>query len=289
MSVFGDSQVRNLFVDNKFIKAANATAAATQVKWHMSNGNVVINQVKGGETRASQSIDPKNVISAGFNSFKPNKSSHTVAFTTNAAKGDSFEVVCYIENYGASNGHDAGMIRGVYTAVGADTPTTIVVGLKDSLDKAIAKEQIKGITTSKTTGTLTVVYDRSDFNLGKFDGSVVKGRVLGRAFSATTSVVNATTYAPVVSNGTEIANLEWFMEGNVGDIYRGVGYPNNFDTAYLADASKQYGVYEIAFYTERMGAPGDKQRQMLTIAVVEGAANPVVEADFDTLKAALGQ
>ena len=50
-----------------------------------------------------------------------------------------------------------------------------------------------------------------------------------------------------VGNGKAIADLEYFCMGERGDIYRGVGFPNNIPTTYLVDPSKTYYTFDIHY------------------------------------------
>lgn len=50
-----------------------------------------------------------------------------------------------------------------------------------------------------------------------------------------------------IGNGAKIADLEYFCMGERGDMYRGIGWPNNIPTTYLADPSKEYYVIDIHY------------------------------------------
>lgn len=62
------------------------------------------------------------------------------------------------------------------------------------------------------------------------------------------ATVETTPGNPGVGVGSEMANEEYFYHGQIGDIYRGMGYPYNWETKYLVDASKEYDVIDISFY-----------------------------------------
>jgi hypothetical protein len=68
-----------------------------------------------------------------------------------------------------------------------------------------------------------------------------------------------------ISNGYDIADLEYFCMGERGDIYRGIGYPNNFDTEYLVVPSKTYNVLDIDYYQEGEGVQNLQSPSVLTI------------------------
>lgn len=50
-----------------------------------------------------------------------------------------------------------------------------------------------------------------------------------------------------IGNGKKIADLEYFCMGERGDIYRGIGYPNNIPTTYLVDPTKTYYTFDIHY------------------------------------------
>ena len=50
-----------------------------------------------------------------------------------------------------------------------------------------------------------------------------------------------------IGNGKEIADLEYFCMGERGDMYRGIGFPNNIVTTYLVDPTKTYYTFDIHY------------------------------------------
>lgn len=65
----------------------------------------------------------------------------------------------------------------------------------------------------------------------------------------TNSTVTVTNVAKVGSagEGKNIRRLEVFAKGHTGDFYRGMGYPNNFDTTYDSDVSVNYYLVNVEF------------------------------------------
>lgn len=302
MSTFGDSQVRNLFIAPSFSKAT-ADVTADYVTWAVENGKVVIKSHDGdGHVVRSQAIDPKNVISASFKAAADLEPKAFIATSTIAgtiAAGDVFEVTAYLDEYGANKTTDAGIFKGFYKAKAGDTAALVATGLADSIAANIKASKLESQFLVADSGdTVIVEYLRAPFVLGKFNGAPGRGRVTSKTNSAAGTITTASNYQSATPgafvNGVELANLEWFVEGNRGEVYRDANYPNNFSHKYVADPTAAYGVYEIAFYTERLSAPGDKQRQMVTIAAVQGAddnagnsAATFAAAHIATLEAAL--
>lgn len=66
--------------------------------------------------------------------------------------------------------------------------------------------------------------------------------------------------------GQLIADLEYFCMGERGDIYRGVGFPNNIPTTYLVDPSKTYYTFDIHY--AYVGSNEAVQKSEKTITIV---------------------
>ena len=69
-----------------------------------------------------------------------------------------------------------------------------------------------------------------------------------------------------VGNGKAIADLEYFCMGERGDIYKGVGFPNNIPTTYLVDPSKTYYTFDIHY--AYVGSNEAVQKSEKTITIV---------------------
>jgi hypothetical protein len=68
-------------------------------------------------------------------------------------------------------------------------------------------------------------------------------------------------------NGKKIADMEWFYMGERGDIYREMGFPNNFDTKYFANPSKTYDVMNIHYALSHTNGGVERSEKDITIAV----------------------
>lgn len=63
-----------------------------------------------------------------------------------------------------------------------------------------------------------------------------------RTWATVTEGTNGT-----IGNGKKIADLEYFCMGERGDMYRGIGFPNNIVTTYLVDPTKTYYTFDIHY------------------------------------------
>lgn len=72
-----------------------------------------------------------------------------------------------------------------------------------------------------------------------------------------------------IGNGKAIADLEYFCMGERGDIYRGIGWPNNIPTTYLIDPSKTYSVLDIHYAYVGSNESVQKSEKTITIACAD--------------------
>lgn len=76
-----------------------------------------------------------------------------------------------------------------------------------------------------------------------------------------------------VGNGKNIADLEYFCMGERGDIYRGIGFPNNIITTYLVDPSKAY--YTLDIHYAYVGSNEAVQKSEKTITIVSAVKDGI--------------
>ena len=81
-----------------------------------------------------------------------------------------------------------------------------------------------------------------------------------------------------VKNGKAIADLEYFCMGERGDIYRGVGFPNNIPTKYMVDPSKEYHVLDIHYAYVGSNESAQKSEKDITIVCADMATlNSIID------------
>jgi hypothetical protein len=161
------------------------------------------------------------------------------------------------------------LAESLYVNFSREYSTFVNIGLKTS----------SGISwlTSKTAPSVTatglVIEEASqvkDWKRGKFQMDYVNfevytGNITVDGAEENWGVVAETDSVNSISNGYNIADLEYFCMGERGDIYRGIGYPNNFDTEYLVVPSKTYNVLDIDYYQEGEGVQNLQSPSVLTI------------------------
>jgi hypothetical protein len=161
------------------------------------------------------------------------------------------------------------LAESLYVNFSREYSTFVNIGLKTS----------SGISwlTSKTAPSVTatglVIEEASqvkDWKRGKFQMDYVNfevytGNITVDGTEENWGVVADIDSVNTISNGYNIADLEYFCMGERGDIYRGIGYPNNFDTEYLVVPSKTYNVLDIDYYQEGEGVQNLQSPSVLTI------------------------
>jgi len=70
----------------------------------------------------------------------------------------------------------------------------------------------------------------------------------------------------VIRNGKQIADLEYFLMGERGDMYRHLGWPNYVPTKYLVDPTAAYDVIDIHY--AYVGANHSVQKSEKTLTIV---------------------
>lgn len=103
--------------------------------------------------------------------------------------------------------------------------------------------------------------------------------VWGTLTDKTPTKANAVVGSTGIGNGKKIADLEWFCMGERGDQYRQIGWPNNIDTKYLVDPTKQYNVLEIHYAFTDTGISSYRSEKDITIVAEDVTViNNLVEA-----------
>lgn len=88
-----------------------------------------------------------------------------------------------------------------------------------------------------------------------------------------------------VGNGKKAADLEYFCMGERGDMYRGIGWPNNIPTTYLVDPAKNYHYLDIHY--AYVGANEGVQKSEKTITIVSDSEE-VINGLITAINAATG-
>jgi len=296
--IYGDKQFRKVLTQT----AANATARASADL--LADGEVQAFNVSGlgaagagenfkiftnvaGVIESSDLIEPAKVLKSSTSEYsaKVNQVS-TVTIAGTVTEGDSWEATIRVRDYGMTSACDYNNIYAQYVAVSGDAVADVAAGLAASFNQNIATHagEIKIVATS-STADLILTGTATEYKVFQFDG-----RPMIFVASVTQPVVIAevlTTASSVgVGEGTEMHSLEFFSKMVTGDPY--VQSEISYNVPILADSTLTYDVIEISYYSERLSAPGDKQRKVLTIPALASLTAADVNAQLINPLQAIG-
>lgn len=84
------------------------------------------------------------------------------------------------------------------------------------------------------------------------------------------TITDTTASSTSVGNGKKTADLEYFLMGERGDVYRNVGWPNVIPTRYMADASKVYDYIDIHYAYIGSNEGSQKSEKDITLVFPAG-------------------
>lgn len=166
-----------------------------------------------------------------------------------------------------------------YRVKSTDTATTVIQGLADILNKSLKTNPIQAIKVTAVGTTLNIEELESDWVLGKKrDRSLIflprTTKVNDNGNDVPWGIVKdiTATNTNVIKNGKTTADMEYFYLGERADIYRNMGYPNNFNNKYLVDPTKEYEFIDIEYFYAGDAEDIQKSKKMISIAAIKGSA-----------------
>lgn len=310
MATFSTNQAKHLYVakavDSGLDTVGDITAAAAGDKdiviKYVGNDGVVRSDI----INTDNIVYAKAIKASSMAEFLD---SSYVAVNTVAAN-QHYILKVIIDSFSSLSEEDKGFIFADYMSKGTDAAKDILAGLAVNLAKNATKAAynplINVYVTTKSAGqTLTVGTDtwkvaasdapatvaaygslaglvieaaEQSWTLGKeaFDMlkfNVTASRIVSGGVEVNwATVTKGTTHAnPVIKNSKKIADLEWFCMGERGDIYRGMGYPNNFEFSPLVNPAATYGYHVIDIAYFYAGDAEDIQKSPKEIVIVAPA------------------
>lgn len=310
MATFSTNQVRQLYVakalKNSHVLASDA-AGSIAVKNDTAKNHLYFEYKGADNLMRSDLIDIKNILYAkatDADAMAHELKSVTVTLDTNVNGGTPVAGQDYIlrivfRQYVGMSDEDQYFKYGMVHAYTGMTASDFYKKLALSLAKNFSREVVplvkftltnsenKAVPVDATTkeSSLTKTYTALVINeveqpwrLGIMEQTPVYFTV-----QPTTITVNGderiwgtvgdTDPAGTIDNGKKIADLEYFCMGERGDIYRGVGFPNNIPTTYLVDPTVKYNVIDIHYAYVGSNESVQKSEKTITLVV------PKVEAD----------
>lgn len=251
-----------------------------------------------GNVISSDTIKADNVLSAKSKAYSaPVLKSYSIAGLTGAAN-ELVTVNVEILGHGSLSPEDTYLKQGFYKVASGDNAEAIVDGLIASLNRNFSREV--GATSSSnpyftfaktgSAGSAALVITQKAYTEG-FDGNK-KTRVysdfLVDVSADTQPTTTLTEGSTGVGTGHQVVEMEYFLLGERGDVYRTMGYPYNLtDGSGFASASSNYNLIEISYFDEGRNE-AKKSKKQLTIAVpfTDLASNSKINtivADLNTI------
>lgn len=176
------------------------------------------------------------------------------------------------------------------------TPSTIIDGLVESLNKNLELRGGKEFEVTSTADKITIKGKPQIAVPGKDEGRMVQFDVTGKVFDNLSPIsenlylleTEVTVQAnPGKGTGKYAVNREWFVKGFKYDYYRDTAYPANFTPPYFADQAETYNVIHINHFGERSSTSVERQYKTITI-LVEGADDSATNSILGKIRVALG-
>lgn len=269
---------------------------------------------------SSDKIDIKNILYAKATSSE--SLAHLLArkglklddaVSATPVAGQEYIVKLSFRNYIGLGDEDTTVKYGMATATANMTASDLYKKIALSLVKSMAKEttplakvylasadadnEVTAATKeSELTGTYTgILFEEVEqqWVRGKmpqafipFEVQMVPITVDG--IEAIWGTVEAQEAENTVDNGKNIADLEYFCLGFRGDEYRGMAYPNNFETAYLVDPSKKYDTLDIHYAYVGSNESVQKSEKDITIVCEDDGSHTAMNALIAAINTAAG-
>ena len=294
MATFSQNQVKDIFVVEALageteINAFIAAADPLEVQILKADGSA---QPAAGEDfyfvqkHADGSFKRSDVLPAGqiryvnvINQKVPVLKSYAIEIPAIAGidVGDVLQIMITLDNWGSRSFEDQYFKFANYKVQTGDDEEDIAEGLVTSLTRNFSREPGTLFTFDAVTDGLSwfveITEVQQPFVTGKKQGlplEFVVSNNFGGVQEVTNRVINP-------GSGRAIRDLEYFCKGNVGDSYRGAGYPHDFEQWFDSSLNKQYCLVHIGFWFEGLNHAVQKsEKEIIVVFWVNPAdMNPV--------------
>ena len=298
MSIFSTNQARQFYVatastkDSQSGKYTTPDALGKIAVVKTAEGAYIQHFGKGGLTRSDLIT---NIISANVTpAAKMNKTlkSFTVAITNDPVANEDYILKIAFKQFINAADDSVYTKFGMVHATSGMTKSAFYKELALSLAKNFSREASNLVKIKIKTSTAATEVTANT----KLDGTAYTGVVIEEV--AQDWVLGVLPQVPVyfdvlagdwgtvtpgtagtLNNGKDIADLEYFCMGERGDIYRGVGYPNNIKTEYMVNPDSAYAVLDIHYAYEGANEAVQKSEKTLTIvSTTEAILNEIKTA-----------
>ena len=314
MATFSTNQVRQLYVakelKNSHVLAADAAAGSIAVNSDTAKNHLYFEYKSADNLTRSDLIDIKNILYAkatDADSMAHELKAVTVTLDNEVnagvpVAGQDYILRIIFKQYLGMSDEDQYLKYGMVHAYAGMTASDFYKKLALSLVKNFSREVVplvKFVLTNSDDEAVPVDANTKESSLTETYKALVIDEVeqpwrLGIMeqtpvyfdVQPTSVTVNGderiwgkvedTEPAGTIANGKKIADLEYFCMGERGDMYRGVGFPNNIPTTYLVDPTVKYNVIDIHYAYVGSNESVQKSEKTITLVVPKvGAKNNV--------------
>lgn len=272
MATFSINGVRNLIVANAYNTGGTAAGTVTGIKsagtqmWveyiNATGQKVRTDAIDTGKIRYAKSIEGQKRILR--------KDLLTISTVT---AGKNYALRVLFRAWGSGSAEDTYMkYIGPYTAESGDSAEDIVDGLIELAETNFAVEADSYFTFARegsgASSKLVITEVAQPWVIGKKQGRPLDYTIFLQPIADSVAWGSITTRfvgTQGKGDGKVAADMEYFYLGERGDIYRNVGFPDNFDTTYLVDKTAVYDIIELAFYSTEEGTSPQASEKQLTI------------------------
>lgn len=287
MSVFNTDQARQFYVSN----TANCFSAMKADEYFKVDPGSSYSAVASDVIQKSQ-VEYINITSA-LNKLVPLRKKYTITVNSdildsgNVPAGFHYVLKVIFRQYVSQSDEDRlAKVVDVYTK-SAMTPTNFYGALKDALDLALASEEaVNGaplVGRSSSSGGLVLTEVYMPWKRGKMSIATLPFDVFGEdveidsidtEWAEVTPAYVSKDSSDTAAGAKKLADMEWFFLGERGDIYRGIGWPNNFEPTYQIDATgtTAYSVVDLTYFYKGNNEDIQHSRKTITVALAGVAA-----------------
>ena len=268
--VGNDGVVRSDIINTDNIVYAKAVKASTMAEY-LDSSYVAVNTVAGNQhyilkviidAFGSLAEEDKGFIFADYKSKSTDAEKNIIAgLAVNLAKNATMAAYNPIINVYVTT-----EAAGSTLTIGTDTWK---VNASDSESTVAGYGSLAGLIIEAADQPWTL--GKEAFNLLKFNVTASPIISSGAEVNWATVTKGTTHPSAIIKNGKKIADLEWFCMGERADIYRGVGYPNNFEFSPLVNPAATYGYHLIDIAYFYAGDAEDIQKSPKEIVIVAPA------------------
>jgi hypothetical protein len=311
MAIFSTNQARHLYVATAYKTPnviASDAAGSIAVKGDTAKSHMYFEYMGKGGLLRSDLIDVKNIMYA--KATKADKMARKLKAVTVTLKGEPVGGQDYIlkvafRQFAGMSDEDIYTKFGMVHATTGMSASDFYKELALSLVKNFSREATELVKFTLTDGEGTAVPVTATTKASDLAGTykalvigeveqewtlgikpqvpvyfdVLPGTVTVGGDEVVWGEVEVAESAETVKNGKAIADLEYFCMGERGDQYRKINWPNNIDTKYMVDETKEYHVLDIHYAYVGSNEAVQKSEKDITIVCADMAElNKIISA-----------